>query len=239
MPSSLPPFALIFVGGLLVAVTRGHLRRTLLLLVPVIGAANLMGIDEGTSWQVTLLGYTLTPFEVDRLSLLFGYLFHLALFIGNLFALHLEDAEDRAALQHTTAMLYAGSALGAVFAGDMISLFVFWELLALTSVFLIWARDQERSYRAGFRYLVIHVLSGVLLLSGALMRVHQTGSLDFEHIGLDGSLTGWVILLSRTPTPRARPRARSSSAPSRPRWRSTPWHAATPGRSSWSTWAPS
>jgi multicomponent Na+:H+ antiporter subunit D len=196
MPSSLPPFALIFVGGLLVAVTRGHLRRVLLLLVPVVGAMNLMGLDEGVAWHVSLLGYTLTPFEVDRLSLLFGYLFHLALFIGNLFALHLNDGEDRAALQHTTAMLYAGSALGAVFAGDLISLFVFWELLALTSVFLIWARDQERSYRAGFRYLVIHVVSGVLLLSGALMQAHQTGSLDFGHIGLDGSLTGWVILLA-------------------------------------------
>ena len=57
-------------------------------------------------------------------------------------------------------MLYAGSALGAVFAGDFITLFVFWELLAITSVFLIWARDSERSYATGFRYPIIHVVSG-------------------------------------------------------------------------------
>ena len=94
-------------------------------------------------------------------------------------------------------MLYAGSALGAVFAGDFITLFVFWELLALTSVFLIWARDSERSYATGFRYLIIHVVSGVLLLSGALMLAQRTGSIEFGHVGLaDSGLAGWVLLIA-------------------------------------------
>src|SRR5690606_4394026 len=113
---------------------------------------------------------TLSIFRVDKLSLLFGYLFHLAAFLGFVYALHVGDGtpdgsvasevgeEDitgsrRAGLQHVSAMLYAGSALGAVFAGDLITLFVFWELLAITSVFLIWARDSNRSFATGFRYL--------------------------------------------------------------------------------------
>jgi len=93
-------------------------------------------------------------------------------------------------------VLYAGSALGAVFAGDLITLFVFWEGLALTSVFLIWARDTERSLKAGVRYLVVNVVSGVVLLSGALIRVYETGSIAFDHIGLDGSLGAWLILIA-------------------------------------------
>ena len=190
-----PPFVLLFVGALLAAVTRGNVRRAVLLVVPVLGGVNLIGLQEGVHLQWQVAGYTLTVFEVDRMSLMFGYLFHLATFIGNLFALHLGE-EDQATIQHSSAMLYAGSALGAVFAGDLVVLFVFWELLAFTSVFLIWARNEEKSYRAGFRYLVIHVLSGVLLLSGALMRAHETGSIDIEHIGLDGSLAAYVILLS-------------------------------------------
>jgi multicomponent Na+:H+ antiporter subunit D len=100
-------------------------------------------------------------------------------------------------MQHVAAMLYAGSALGAVFAGDFITLFVFWELLALTSVFLVWARDSERSYATGFRYLIIHVVSGVLLLSAALMLARDTGSVEFGHVGLeDTGLAGWILLLS-------------------------------------------
>lgn len=92
-------------------------------------------------------------------------------------------------------MFYAGSALGAIFAGDLLTLFVFWELLALTSVFLIWARRTERSYRAGLRYLIIQVLSGVLLLAGLLAHASKTGSLAFEFIGLNGT-AGWLIFLA-------------------------------------------
>lgn len=191
----IPPFVILFVGALLAAVTRGNLRKAVMLVTPVIGGLNLIGIEHGSRFEWEVMGNTLTLFRVDGLSLIFGYLFHLAAFIGNLFALHLGE-EDRATTQHTSALLYAGSALGAVFAGDLITMFVFWELLAFTSVFLIWARDEERSYRSGFRYLVIHVLSGVILLSGAMLRAHETGSIEFGDIGLDGSLSSWLILIS-------------------------------------------
>ena len=192
---SVPPVLIFLVGALVVALTKGHVRRVVLLAIPVIGALNLLGLEDGATIELELLGYTLVPFEVDQLAMMFGYLFHLAAFLGNLFALHLEK-KDGAGVQHTAAVLYAGSAIGAVYTGDLISLFVFWELLALTSVFLIWARKTERSFHAGFRYLVIHVLSGVLLLSGALMLAHETGSIAFGPISLDGSMAGWVILIA-------------------------------------------
>jgi multicomponent Na+:H+ antiporter subunit D len=215
MLSSLPPFVLFFVGAVAVAFTKGRVRKVLVLAVPVIGGLNLwFGVEPGVHLQLDLLGYTLTPYRVDKLSLLFGYLFHLAALLGFIYALHLGDGtpdgsvasevgeddivgNNRAGLQHVSAMLYAGSALGAVFAGDFITLFVFWELLALTSVFLIWARESERSYATGFRYLIIHVVSGVLLLSGALMLAHETGSIEFGHVGLEGTgAAGWILLVA-------------------------------------------
>ncbi len=194
MGIEMPPFVLYFVGAFLVAGTRGRLRRAILLLVPALGAVGMLSLHVGTTYSVHTMGYTLVLFRVDRLSLLFGWLFHLAAFLGNLFALHLEE-KDRAGIQHVSAMLYAGSALGAVFVGDFISLFVFWELLAFTSVFLIWARDTERSLNAGFRYLIIHVLSGVILLSGAVWRAWATGSVAFDHIELH-SPWAWLILIA-------------------------------------------
>ena len=215
MLSSIPPFVLFFVGAIAVAFTTGTARKVLVVAIPLLGGLNLwFGVEPGVHLQLDLLGYTLTPYRADKLSLLFGYLFHLAALLGFIYALHLGDGtpdgsvasdvgEDdivgnaRAGLQHVSAMLYAGSALGAVFAGDFITLFVFWELLALTSVFLIWARDSERSYATGFRYLIIHVVSGVLLLSGALMLAHQTGSIEFGHVGLEGTgAAGWILLIS-------------------------------------------
>ena len=195
MISSYPPAAIFFAGAVLVAITRGRLRSSLMLLIPILGALNLRSLDPDASLTLSFMDYDLVPFKVTGLSMLFGYLFHLASFLGNLFALHLEDREH-AGLQHTSALIYAGSAIGAVYAGDLISLFVFWEILALSSAFLIFARGTESSFNAGFRYLVIHVLSGVLLLSGALLRAHNTGSIAFDHIGLDGSAAGIIILVA-------------------------------------------
>jgi multicomponent Na+:H+ antiporter subunit D len=194
MPVDLPPFLIFMVGAALVPLVRGWLRYALLLAIPVVGAVNLLGLEVGLHYQLTLFGYTLTPHRVDRMSLLFGYIFHIAAFIGNLYALHLKR-DDWDTVQHVAAVGYAGAALGAVFAGDLITLFVFWELLALTSVFLIWARRTPESVAAGFRYLVIHVVSGVILFAGALIRAHQTGSVEFGFIGLDG-ISGLLIFLA-------------------------------------------
>ena len=192
--SSLPPFVPFFAGALLVALTRGRVRQAVVLLVPILGAVNLLGVEPGVHLELEWLGLALTPFRADKMSLLFGWLFHGAAFLGFVYALHLGE-EDRAGLQHVSAMLYAGSAIGAVFAGDLITLFVFWELLAFTSVFLVWARGESGSFATGFRYLVIHVLSGVIVLSGALVLAWQTGSVEFGHIGLEAGLAGWLLLI--------------------------------------------
>ena len=190
MTASFAPFLIFFAGGILAAVTRGRTRSVILLAVPIIGAINLYTMGEGLYYQIPLLNYELTLVRVDRLSTLFGYLFHLATLLGVIYSLHLRDT-----VQHVAGILYAGSALGAVFAGDLLTLFMFWELLAVTSVFLILARRTERSFDAAMRYLIIQVLSGVILLAGVLIHAHQTGSLAFNFIGL-GGLASWLIFLA-------------------------------------------
>ena len=194
--SSLPPFLIFLAGALVVPFLRRAptVRAAWLLLIPVVGALNVWGIQEGYQLQFEFLGYTLTPVRADRLSLLFGYLFHLGAFISIVYSLHLKGG-DRPTLQHTAAVVYAGSALGAVFAGDFITLFVFWELLAISSVFLIWARRSPRALGAGMRYLLVHVVSGVTLLAGAMVHAHATGGLEFGEIGLEG-LAGWLVFLA-------------------------------------------
>lgn len=188
--TELPPFVPFFIAAALAAVTRGWIRHIILLLTPILGGLHLFGVAEGIYWQTSLFGYELTPYKVDGLSLIFGYAFHIASLIAILYALHVKDT-----VQQVASVLYAGSALGAAFAGDLLTLFVFWELLALTSVFLIWARRSTRSFFAGMRYLTIQVLSGVILLIGLLFHASETGSLAFEYIGT-GSIGGWMIFLA-------------------------------------------
>ena len=186
----IPPFLPFFIGALIAAFTRGHLRSTIMIAVPVISALHLWTVPDGIHLQFAFLDYQLAPYRVDKLSLMFGYVFHIAAFIAIIYSLHVRDT-----VQQVAAMLYAGSGLGAVFAGDLLTLFVFWELLAFTSVFLIWARRTPSSYAAGMRYLIIQVLSGVILLAGALFYAAEHGTLTFEFIGLEG-IAGWLIFIA-------------------------------------------
>lgn len=188
--TELPPFVPFFIAAALAVVTRGQVRNAIMLMAPVLGGLHLLGVPEGIHLQMSFLGYELTPYRVDKLSLIFGFAFHIAAFIAILYALHIKDT-----VQQLAGILYAGSALGAVFAGDLLTLFVFWELLALSSVFLIWARRSTRSFFAGTRYLIIQVMSGVVLLVGILFHAAETGSLDFGAIGT-GSIAGWLILFA-------------------------------------------
>jgi len=177
----LPPFLLFYIAALVAAVLPRAPRLVLMLAVPLASCAMLLQLPTELSVNLVLMDLQLEPLRIDRLSRLFGILFHIGAFIGIVFSLHTRDRT-----QHVAALAYAGSALGAVFAGDLLTLFVFWELLAVSSVFLIFASRTERSYGAGMRYLVIQVISGVLLLAGALMLYGQSGSLRFEHIGVNG-----------------------------------------------------
>ena len=185
----LPPFVIFLVGAGLVAVTRGPLRSTLLLAVPIFSALSLNGIPEGSHFNVALFDYELQLLRVDKLSLLFGYLFHLAALIAVIYSLHLRDT-----MQHVSGLLYAGSALAAVFAGDLITLFLAWEALALSSVFLILARRTPRAQGAAMRYLAIQVISGLILLAGVLVRLNELGSAEFSFIGLDSP--GGVLIFT-------------------------------------------
>ena len=189
--SELPPFVPFFLAALLALVTRGPLRMALMVAAPLLGGLHLwFDVPAGTQLVVSLLEFDLVLMRTDKLSLLFGYIFHIAAFILVIYTLHLRDT-----LQHVAGLVYAGSALGAVFAGDLITLFIFWELLVTSSVFLVWARRNIRASRAGMRYLVFQVTSGVLLLAGTLIHYRYTGSLAFDFIGLENP-GGWLILLA-------------------------------------------
>ena len=187
---SVAPFLIFYLGAALAAVTSGRLRQVILLAIPVVGAVNLYYLPEGGSNTFELFDYTLVLTRVDKLSLVFGYVFHLAALLGLIYALHVRDT-----VQHVSAILYAGSSIGALFSGDLISLFVFWEMTAITSVFLILARRTGRARKTAMRYLVIQVLAGVILLAGALIWVNETGSIAFDFIGLDAP-GGWLIFLA-------------------------------------------
>jgi multicomponent Na+:H+ antiporter subunit D len=190
MDSWLHPALVFFVGSLLVPLLKERSRQVVLLLVPLLALLLVAGLTEGVYGEVGFLGLTLTFGRVDKLALVFAWVFTIMALLGAIYGLHVREAGHHAAGQW-----YAGSALGAVFAGDYLTLFLFWELMAFSSVFLIWYRRTPGALAAGYRYLLFHVFGGVCLLAGIMLAYAQTGSLAFIPFSpAETSLASYLIL---------------------------------------------
>ena len=190
-----PAFALIL-GGLVAAVLRGRYASMALVIAPILGFWQVYALDIGSLSSMTLFGYDIIGVEVDKQAKVFGYLFHLAALVAGIYSFQVRDP-----WQISMALFYAASAVGVAFAGDMISLFLWWEGLAITSVFQIWGRKTKEAEESGFRYLFFHVSSGLLLLAGILFRYHGEGPSAFLLEPLTesleaGDLGSWLILLA-------------------------------------------
>ena len=191
MFDTLPTAFIFFTGALIVALLpSGRIRAAISLLIPMLAAWQVYNLPVGVFVQIELFGQTLDMLRVDKLSRVFALIFCIAAFLGNLYAWHVRDT-----VQQLAALFYAGSALGAVFAGDLITLFFYWEGTAIASVFLIWARRTEAAYQTGLRYLIIQITSGVILLAGTALIWRETGSIAFEKMTL-GSIGTWLIFFS-------------------------------------------
>jgi multicomponent Na+:H+ antiporter subunit D len=184
--NSIPP-ALVLLGGALALPLLPRIFRSLaFVLLPVAAMALLFSLEAGNT-TLRFLTFDLVPLRVDRLSLAFGYIFVLATLLGGIYAFHLKELG-----QQIAALIYAGSSLGVVFSGDLLTLFVYWEFMAVSSTYLILARATERSRQAAMRYLLVHLFGGSVLLAGILWHFGESGSLVFD--GFAGGTGAYLIL---------------------------------------------
>lgn len=182
------PAAPLLIGALVAPLLPRGLRPVLFVLAPAISLALLTQVVPGAELVWPFLDYRLLISRVDRLSLAFGYVFSLAALLGAIYGLHLRDLG-----QQVGALLYAGAGLGVVFAGDWLTLYVFWEIMALASTWVILSARTGPALRAALRYLLMHLFGGALLLAGILWHIHDSGSLVVARLSLGGS--AWLILL--------------------------------------------
>jgi len=198
----LPPGLILILSGLALLVLPRALRIVVLVGAPLLmlgwvwqlaglAAPIEVGPFAGTTGFVTTgewLGLALYPVRVDALGALFATVFAITAAAGGLYALDREDAKELAALQ-----VYAGSAVGAVLAGDLVTLFVFWEFMAIASTLVIWA-GGEGARGPGLRYAAIHFLGGALLMAGVAGHVHLSGQTAFVDLPREGVIAALILL---------------------------------------------
>ena len=185
-----PPAIALFVLGLLVPLLPRVLRGILTVTVPLILLFALTQMERGGGVSVEFAGFELILFQISEFNFVFGVIFLLIGAVASLYAFHIRDSSQQAA-----STLYAAGALGVTFAGDFFTLLIFWELMAVASAWLIFARREPESVRAGFRYLMVHFFGGSVLFGGILLHYAQTGSLVIAPLSEEGGLASWLILI--------------------------------------------
>src|SRR5215813_1472690 len=185
------PGLLLIAGAWLLPLLRGRAKRAAMLVLPAAALIDCLLMKPGSYGVTNFLGQELVFGRVDRLSLVFAYVFSLMSVLGMIYALHVEDD-----IQHVAALTYVGSALGVTFAGDFLSLYIFWELMAISSVLLVFRRREASAVAAGFRYLMVHIFGGLLLLAGILLHWSHTGSLSFGDMRAYTGSAAWALILA-------------------------------------------
>ncbi|MGB0695124.1 MAG: Na(+)/H(+) antiporter subunit D [Rhodospirillaceae bacterium] len=187
---SLPPALLLIIGGLLLPFLPARARPVVSIMLPLATLWAVWAIPDGPSLVLSFLDrYALEPVEADAVGRVFATVFALAGLGGVVFGFSRAESKETAA-----ALVYCGGAIGCCFAGDWITLFIFWELMALASTLVIWSSDQPGAAKAGFRYILLHLLGGVILMAGITGQVVQTGTTDLVALEL-GSVASWLILV--------------------------------------------
>jgi multicomponent Na+:H+ antiporter subunit D len=189
-PEWVHPGLILIAGAWLLPLLRKRTRRLVMVLLPAVALVDCMLMQPGTHGVVSFLGQELVFGRVDRLSLVFSYVFAIVALVGMVYALHVDDTA-----QHVAALSYAGAALGAVFAGDFLTLFLFWELMAVSAALLVWLRREPRAVAAGFRYILVHVFGGLCLLGGIVLHWSETGSLVFGDLSSHSGSPAFALIL--------------------------------------------
>jgi len=177
------------IGAVIAWAAPRRVTRIVVVVVPLIALAQLSQLDAGTTVNITWLNFDLQPLRADRLALAFGWVFAVAALIAGIYGA--ATWRDREA---TAALAYAGAAVGVVFGGDLLTLFIAWEIKAISSTFVVLSRRGGNSNRAGMRYLFMHLVGGKLLLAGVVWHYSQTGSLAFDAFGV--SIASTLILIA-------------------------------------------
>jgi multicomponent Na+:H+ antiporter subunit D len=175
-------------ASLVLPLLRGRLREAVVLLAPLAALFLAWNVPDGAQWSGHFLGYEIVPLQADKLSRLFALIFTIMAAGGGLYALY-----QPSRLELPAAFLYAGSAVGVVLAGDLLTVFIFWEAMAIGSTLVVWSAGTSGAYKASMRYLMIHLLGGMLLLIGIAGVAAETQSLRFEAMRTD-RWSQWLIL---------------------------------------------
>ncbi|MDQ7794048.1 MAG: proton-conducting transporter membrane subunit [bacterium] len=176
-------------------VATGACGLTLFLIV-----AMYPSIARGLEVRWSVPGMAGTPlglsFGADGLGWLVALVAAIVWLAATLFAVEYVDHEAHARRYYVFWLLSFAGMVGLALAGDLLTLFLFFELMSLSSYGLVVHTQTGEAHRAGSLYLYLAVIGGLALLTAVGLVFGSTGSVSFASLAtLPPALRPAVIAL--------------------------------------------
>ncbi len=192
MTDFIHPGIVLILGAFLLPALPKNFRGPYSVLLATVGFFFTLVAEQGTYGYMSLFGVEISPLvRVDKLSLIFAYIFSFIGLIGIIYCYHIDDW-----IQQLAGLLYTGASVGVSFAADILSFYLFWEMLSFCAVLLIWSQRTKEATEAGYRYILVHIVGGLSLFAGVMIYIYQTGNLQFDSfMNYSGELFWWLTLI--------------------------------------------
>jgi|GEM_PF-122348 len=117
-------------------------------------------------------------FYIDPFSMM------MAVIIALMFLLVWPWKADTPVRLHSLYLLMAASSMGLVISGDLFNLYVFYELLAVSSYGVIAIQSSRSAPAASLRFVFLSAAGSVLFLTGIAIIYTLTGTLNLAHLSM-------------------------------------------------------
>jgi formate hydrogenlyase subunit 3/multisubunit Na+/H+ antiporter MnhD subunit len=115
-------------------------------------------------------------FTVDSFSMLFAIFTAGVWLASTLYSLDYLTHEKKRDRYHTVNLVVLSAMLGVVLAGDLVTLYLFFEALGLVAYFFVVHTETDEAKRASLKYFWMTVVGGFLLIGGIFLTFALGGS---------------------------------------------------------------
>ncbi len=121
--------------------------------------------------------------EVDALSLFFGLLIAVAVFVSCVYSIQYMSRDNNVSQYYTLFLMLAGGVMGLVLSGDLFNMFIMVEILTFAAVALTAFRNTANgALEAAFKYLVVGSMGSACILTGTIILYAQAHTLNFAQL---------------------------------------------------------
>ena len=166
------PGLIYLIGSIGLYIIKQEWRKYLALITAISAGVVLFILPQGQLLKLPFLDFELILLEVTPITRFIAIIFIFFNIASIIYGINLFTRKD-----YWLSYFYIGSSLTIILVGDFFSFYICWELMTISSYFLIFNNSQPLTRQTSYYYFVMHLVGAISLLWGILLHYSAVGSM--------------------------------------------------------------